>query len=1467
MASKKARIVSTESNMLPHREANTAVVESVKVPSNRRTLFLAMETNALHDKLCDEMSFGALSPNDRATFQFLLYLTYCCKGQFLQVTLENPDYCTMSPPIREDFAHGRLFCFVLDMSSDDEWNIFPPTTPGAQSTSGTLSSSTSAAVIAHDEYVSGIQLLNAMDVSVNMDVFRRDDSEDDAAAADRLHQPTSAMVNETLDEAFNAFMRLQLVRNKVSSLNNAMVAMTDRSGELSAMFDWVDIRNDTLNSTKLERKKVKDLQGSLYTPASQSGRQVVVLPEPITDLSLKGLDRSISEITDIVSEGEGKTLFLSIMSKLTGVQWLKHKVVQTGYNAHVPRDVKFINKLKTFTSSQGCSSGDKEVRNDGLLVFRYSLEKLIDREKPDSFVKSLIHRHMPITRSRIDKVLCDIKSQRRTQVLAQCLNNGRCHCKERRVTNKDLCRLGGVCSGDCQTAYSCFYNTSEQHPFVVSSDDHSYYLAHLYPHLGKLERLSKEMKVKYKGRRQFETIADMVFNVLVRHQVGDNDSLYQGLSDVMDYRMSNSSLCIGHDLAEIHESLYLAPPPPPGNLDDDDHVDEHSSLKDPVKVYDHALVRYLFCDSLQVGRLFQASTTFNYIISNTAPRYTIERIMLFNITGPGEGKSYANNVLNYQFRKVRGCIETLTSFTPQAFKYKQKRNACVVMIDDAHITHEKNPKAVDRESNVIPNTFKNLLDTSVLVSDVVSRDTNSGKVDTVKYQAVHNCGFVWNTNTMGFVSEAWADRCHIMESEFPERVSRTRSTKQIQDTVEKCKMEHIAAVCLYRQNLVQSVTMIAESEIMQFGARFDVARDACVAALYASHIVCTGVVSRRVSLRINHLVFAEAMKLACHFVFDIWIPPWTKIPARDRHPDVRGYMKQLNENRLKALNELSFGQICLETNAVYKLCVAACLPDICPRVVDVQGRFACKVLGYVLTQIYAQHVKTSVKNGHLCMSGIDSMYFPEKDIKGGGDVAHEMLMLCATCEVPARGGVNPSVKKNYKLCTYRYAATTHHTAPRIRRSNPNNKKVSAVTVPLEAVYDMLAIYAPRSHSGFWDQLGAAMVEAYDKGDFEAVNAYGQCRSNERTGCDLRSQPTTTTTPRLTFTLDFSEDPVRSVILEATVAIEPLNELTFNKGMLVGETFRCSAPLYYGGVIRRALAQNAPKGAYNKSHLRESRLGPRGTFHGPRLSVYSEEYSGVPVKNASSFCTTRTVYDQDKIILTVDRGNRGHLAVELEEDWEWKDAADVLNKVHGNGAFSVAMLKRDYAVTMMSVKGELTTVMPRRSKKLDDMVKALRESKSHEALAMRTGKPVHSDTQRCRTPQRPHPGPIPVVTNDGGRQRRKRTDAQRSRDWADSQQPSLRNGNGKKQRVGEDDAERRRRKRTDAQRSRDWADSQPSLRNGKKKQRVGEDDAERRRRRQRRKRTDAQRCRDWADSQPSLRKGRKRVREDDTEHQG
>lgn len=82
-------------------------------------------------------------------------------------------------------------------------------------------------------------------------------------------------------------------------------------------------------------------------------------------------------------------------------------------------------------------------------------------------------------------------------------------------------------------------------------------------------------------------------------------------------------------------------------------------------------------------------------------------------------------------------------------------------------------------------------------------------------------------------------------------------------------------------------------------------------------------------------------------------------------------------------------------------------------------------------------------------------------------------------------------------------------------------------------------------------------------------------------------------------------------------------------------------------------------------------------------MYSGDYAGVPVKNMSSFCVTRTTYHQDQLYLRKEVEERDYL-FELEEDWEWKDACDVLNRVFQDDVFTVEMLKEDYAVTMISI---------------------------------------------------------------------------------------------------------------------------------------------------------------------------------------
>ncbi|KAK2832692.1 hypothetical protein Q5P01_016581 [Channa striata] len=77
----------------------------------------------------------------------------------------------------------------------------------------------------------------------------------------------------------------------------------------------------------------------------------------------------------------------------------------------------------------------------------------------------------------------------------------------------------------------------------------------------------------------------MVFNILVKHRASDGDSLYAGLSDLMDGRNLSLYLSLGRTLPDIHRSSDYAKDP---------------RSPDPVKVYDHALVHYLFSDSLEL---------------------------------------------------------------------------------------------------------------------------------------------------------------------------------------------------------------------------------------------------------------------------------------------------------------------------------------------------------------------------------------------------------------------------------------------------------------------------------------------------------------------------------------------------------------------------------------------------------------------------------------------------------------------------------------------------------------------------------------------------------------------------------------------------------------------------------------------------------------------------------------------------
>ncbi|KAK5610233.1 hypothetical protein CRENBAI_008720 [Crenichthys baileyi] len=112
-------------------------------------------------------------------------------------------------------------------------------------------------------------------------------------------------------------------------------------------------------------------------------------------------------------------------------------------------------------------------------------------------------------------------------------------------------------------------------------------------------------------------------------------------------------------------------------------------------------------------------------------------------------------------------------------------------------------------------------------------------------------------------------------------------------------------------------------------------------------------------------------------------------------------------------------------------------------------------------------------------------------------------------------------------------------------------------------------------------------------------------------------------------------------LEATAAVEPLNELVFKKGMLGGEIYRCSAPLYYGGILENELGENVP---------------------------FTDLHEACPRRKSCEKRTNKT---------------------ELEREWDWKDAREVLNRIYGpeKCPSSAVDMKQTYAATMMVLKGE------------------------------------------------------------------------------------------------------------------------------------------------------------------------------------
>lgn len=1215
----------------PPRMCCSAAYPKVYVPLQRHIMFLAVQKTLLYKNDLDTHCFAALGCKDRALFQLLLYITYCFKGKVLQITLENREVRNLSTPIREDFAEALLFCFILDLSESSD-------KPNNANDSNGL----------EEANLGDSQALNDSQGSVDFEP---------------LQCNGEIIGNLIVEELFQAFLRLGLVKHKVSSLNYAMINMRDTKGEMRAMFDCLDYMSDTLVSRNMEKSKVQQLMGSAYMPVSASGRSIHAVPSTIMDLSLEGLRESLSAIIDLHFEGDGKSLFTRLIEAMSSESLFSQSYfakAQQPYTMFIENLKGLVNNLVVGLTTY--------VDVQQFIVFEYSMESLITRERPDAFLDIMIHKHVPLPTGTLTKVITDMGEQRRMAALQDLFHNRNCGCSHSETH-------------DCLAAYACLYNTSKVHPFDMIREEGVF--EKLFPHLAKLKRLATEMKTKYSflgSLALFESMATMVYTCLAEGRFSAPEpveNMYSQLRSLTNDSRDNSALSLGKRCPNVHRKICKGLKGGTGN---------HSF--NSLKVYDRDLVSYLFVDKFKVHRVFQASTTFNYVITNTAPRYTIERCMLFNFTAPGEGKTFINKLLALIFQLVPTCIETLTSFTPQSFKYHKVRSSWTIMIEDTH-NAEKSALGADRDSLNMPNTFKHLLDESLLESNSVSLSQATGSHETSKVTSVQNCGIVWTSNSLDHTSPAWLDRCLVMTSEYTASSQRTRSFQDLITTVQSEKMDQIAAICLFRQNLVQCANMISHPNLMQFSEAFDKARTTCIQVMRSRFILNIGkrgADNQRMLGIVNQMVFSEAMKLACHFVFDLWVPPWTMVTegrsrSGEEFSETR-FLEELQKARMIALDKLSFGQVCLEVAAVFKLCSAACLPDLLPKVIDNQAHFACQILAYVLKQVHSQGclVVSRTKAGHIQVAGISQLYFSKKELPAAS-AAHETLAECASCSFPPRASGGDMGSRT--LCSYVKEKKNQEDGYRSKLPYKSQFKISSLTVSLEVVYDLLALYAPESHRAFWDNVSKAMIEAYKQYNVREV---GGGFTNGNATKDNEGVPPPPP-PKLLFTLDFMEDPIQSMILNGTQGVATLKEISFMKtGGIAEHRYECSAPIYYGGVIHKYCPEETR--AHNADHINESRVGALGTFHGPRLNVCSPQFSmGVPVLNLSSFCKTRTVYYQDMIKLTPNEEPLDYHSdySVLEEDWEWKDAMASMNSINQDELFTVENLKADYASTMATVK--------------------------------------------------------------------------------------------------------------------------------------------------------------------------------------
>lgn len=345
-----------------------------------------------------------------------------------------------------------------------------------------------------------------------------------------------------------------------------------------------------------------------------------------------------------------------------------------------------------------------------------------------------------------------------------------------------------------------------------------------------------------------------------------------------------------------------------------------------VKILETKLLKAIFQETFQLTRLKQAVVTFNYILFNSAPRWSISRLMLINHTAAGKGKSHTNIIMRLLF-DIRGLFPELSNFSNMSFKYQAANIGKILLMDDVGFSSTQQ-RTMTSEDNIIPAQFKCILDKGYTVSNVVENDKTTCKNVTRTILSVHNIGFIWNTNTLSHISEAWQDRSVVLGNEPTDTDTPFTcvGVSALQTKVVDMKYDKICERLFLRQHFIQTIIYI----LTPHGSATKLHMDFLHTLLTLIHNRYPTVTDSKGSLlreqfKILDIAIGDALKNAIISVFDLWIPPWTDVPDILENETVQKYMSRLHRARYHAMAFMDWPQITIECLAAMQVLLPSAL--------------------------------------------------------------------------------------------------------------------------------------------------------------------------------------------------------------------------------------------------------------------------------------------------------------------------------------------------------------------------------------------------------------------------------------------------------------------------------------------------------------------------------------------------------------